>query len=145
MPILLPDDALHREKRRWMMNSTKVLVADDDPILRSVLVDLVNLEDDLNVIGQAQNGSEAVEKTRDLNPDVVLMDMQMPQCNGLEATRLIKAEFPEMKVILLTIHTNELSEAFTVGASKILLKDSPPEDLFKAIRENGINRNFFFH
>lgn len=127
------------------MNSTKVLVADDDPILRSVLVDLVNLEDDLKVIGQAQNGSEAVEKTRNLDPDVVLMDMQMPLCNGLEATRRIKAEFPDKKVILLTIHTNELSEAFTVGASTILLKDTPPENLFKAIRENGINHNSFFH
>jgi DNA-binding NarL/FixJ family response regulator len=105
----------------------------------------VNLEDDLKVIGQAQNGSEAVEKTRNLNPDVVLMDMQMPQCNGLEATRLIKAEFPDKKVILLTIHTNEFSEALTVGANTILLKDTPPEDLFKAIRGNGINGNIIFH
>jgi DNA-binding NarL/FixJ family response regulator len=128
-----------------MMNSKKVLIADDDPILRSVLVDLVNLEDDLSVIGQAQNGNEAIEKTRYLNPDVVLMDMQMPNCNGLEATRIIKNEFPEKKVILLTIHTNELSEALMVGASTILLKDSPPEDLFKAIRGNGVQNNLIFH
>lgn len=127
------------------MNSTKVLVADDDPIIRNSIVDLLNLEDGFRVIGQAQNGAEAVEKTRNLDPDVVVMDMQIPDCNGLEATRLIKTEFPEKKVILLTIHTNELSEALEVGANKVLKKDTPPDDLYNAIRENGVQSAVIFH
>jgi DNA-binding NarL/FixJ family response regulator len=95
------------------------------------------MEDDFRVIGQASDGTEAVEKTRSLNPDVILMDIQMPFCSGLEATRKIKSEFPNKKVIILTVHTDELSEAILAGASSFLLKDSPPEILFNAMRDSN--------
>ena len=127
------------------MNSKKVLIADDDPLVRNGLISLVNMEDDIMVIGQASDGVEAIEKTRMLNPDVVLMDIQMPICDGLEATRKIKTEFPKTKVIILTIHTNELKEAIIAGASCFLLKDSPPEILFKAIRNNELNNGNGVH
>jgi DNA-binding NarL/FixJ family response regulator len=117
-----------------MMNLTKVLIADDDPgVLKSLNV-LVSMEQDFKVIGHARNGVEAIKQARSLNPDVILMDIQMPQCSGLEATKTIKAELPDTKVIILTIHTNELSEAISAGASKYLLKDSPPDVLYSAIR-----------
>lgn len=119
---------------RWYMNLTKVLIADDDPVCRDGLDFLVNTEEDLKVIGHAQDGLEVIAKTKDLNPDVILMDIQMPFCDGVEATRIIKAEYPEMKIIILTIHTNSLSEAIRAGASNYLLKDSPPNVLFDAIR-----------
>jgi len=119
------------------MNSTKVLIADDDPLVRNGLVSLVDMEDGFRVIGQASDGTEAVEKTRSLNPDVILMDIQMPLCGGLEATRKIKSEFPNKKIIILTVHTDELNEAILAGASNFLLKDSPPEILFNAMRESN--------
>jgi DNA-binding NarL/FixJ family response regulator len=124
------------------MNSTKVLIADDDPLVRNGLVSLVDMEDDFRVIGQACDGSEAVEKTRRLNPDVILMDIQMPFCSGLEATRKIKSEFPNKRIIILTVHTNELNEAILAGASNFLVKDSPPEILFSAMRDNDAGNGF---
>jgi len=114
---------------------TKVLIADDDPLMRHVLVYLVSSEDDFEVIGEAQDGEEAIKLTRLFNPDVILMDSQMPHCNGLEATRIIKSEFPETRVIILTIHSNGVKDAIQAGANKFLLKDSPPEILFSAMRE----------
>jgi len=112
----------------------RVLIADDDPEVLKFLNVLISMESDFQVIGQARNGVEAIEQARNLNPDVILMDSQMPFCNGLEATKKIKSELPDTKVIILTIHTNEVSEALTAGASKYLLKDSPPDVLYSAIR-----------
>jgi DNA-binding NarL/FixJ family response regulator len=124
------------------MNSTKVLIADDDPLVRYGLVSLVDMEDGFSVIGQATDGTEAVEKTRSLNPDVILMDIQMPFCNGLEATRKIKSEFPNKKIIIMTVHSEALNEAIVAGASYFLLKDSPPEILFSAIRSQNSSNGF---
>lgn len=112
----------------------RVLIADDDPEVLKFLNVLISMESDFQVIGQARNGVEAIEQARNLNPDVILMDSQMPFCSGLEATKKIKSELPDTKVIILTIHTNEVSEALTAGASKYLLKDSPPDVLYSAIR-----------
>lgn len=120
------------------MNSTKILIADANPLVRKGLELLVDMEKDFKVIGKAVNGTEAIEKTRHLNPDVILMDLHMPYCDGLEATRQIKSEFPETAIIILTVHTNLLKEAIVAGANKFLLKDSPPEILFNAIREISI-------
>jgi DNA-binding NarL/FixJ family response regulator len=116
------------------MNLTRVLIADDDPEVRDGLDFLVNTEEDFKVIGHAQDGLEVIAKTKVLNPDVILMDIQMPFCDGVEATRRIMAEFPNMKIIVLTIHTNSLAEAISAGASNYLLKDSPPNVLYDAIR-----------
>jgi len=119
------------------MIPTKVLIADANPELRNELILLLKLAGEFKVIGQARDGFEVVAKTRSLNPDVVLMDLQMPYCDGLEATRRIKSEFPNTRIIILTIHTNKLGEAINAGANMFLLKDSPPDILFSAIRKSS--------
>jgi two-component system NarL family response regulator len=119
------------------MIPTKVLIADANPELRKELILLLKLAGEFQIIGQARSGVELLAKTRSLNPDVVLMDPQMPDGDGLEATRRIKSEFPNTRIIILTVHTNRLTEALNAGANKFLLKDSPPDILFSAIRQRS--------
>src|SRR3989304_8785640 len=90
----------------------------------------------MEVVGEAQDGAQALDRVRTAKPDVVLMDIHMPVCNGIEATRLIKAERPETKVIALTVsdEDDDLFEAIKSGASGYLLKDLPPEELFALSR-----------
>jgi len=90
----------------------------------------------MEVVGEASDGSQAVEIARSVAPDVVLMDIHMPVCNGVEATRLIKAEHPEVKVVALTVsdEDQDLFEAIKSGAEGYLLKDLRPEELFDLIR-----------
>ena len=116
----------------------RVLIADDQELLRASFRVLVETEPDLRVIGEAGNGIEAVRSARDEQPDVVLMDVRMPDMDGIEATRLI-CESPncgDVRVVILT--TFDLDEyvyaALRAGASGFLLKDSPPADLLRAIR-----------
>ncbi|MEV8632973.1 response regulator transcription factor [Streptosporangium sp. NPDC051023] len=120
-----------------MTEPTRVLVADDQVLLRVGLRMLVETTSDLVVVGEAGTGEQAVELTRELRPDVVLMDVRMPDTDGLEATRRICAERGgEVRVVILT--TFDLDEyvyaALRAGASGFLLKDIPPADLLAAIR-----------
>jgi PAS domain S-box-containing protein len=119
----------------------RILVADDHSMARSALVQVLELVEDFAVVGEAFDGVDALEKTRALRPDVVLMDATMPRLGGLEATRLITAEFPWVRVIGLSMHASQdmepqMSEA---GAACYLQKLSPVEELFAAIR-NVMNR-----
>lgn len=113
----------------------KVLVVDDQTLVRSGISQILSHAPDIDVIGNASNGSEAVDKTLRLRPDVVLMDIRMPGMDGLEATKRIVAERPETKVIMLT--TFELDEyvfgAVRAGASGFLLKDIDPDSLREAV------------
>jgi DNA-binding NarL/FixJ family response regulator len=116
----------------------RVLLVDDEPLLRRSLSIALDHEPDLHVVGQAENGTQAVAQTRLLRPDVVLMDIRMPDGNGIDATRAITAE-PEnhgTRVIVLTMF--EMDEyvhgALTAGASAFLLKDATPDQLTDAIR-----------
>ena len=113
-----------------------VLVVDDQTLVRSGISQILSHAVDIAVVGDAANGSEAVEKTLRLRPDVVLMDVRMPGMDGLEATRRIVAERPETKVIVLT--TFELDEyvfgAVRAGASGFLLKDIDPDSLREAVK-----------
>lgn len=117
------------------MKPVTVLVVDDDPTIRDGLVAILETQADLLPVGEAADGLEAVQLAHNLHPDVVLIDVAMPQMDGLEATRLIKQEAPNTRVIVLTVYPTHLTEAFAAGASRYLLKDSSPRDLMRAIRE----------
>ena len=116
--------------------TVRVLLADDQPLIRAGFRMLLEEQPDITVIGEAADGAEAIRLTRQLRPDVVLMDVRMPGTDGIEATRRIIAETPESRVLVLT--TYDLDEyAFTAlryGASGFLLKDARPADLTDAIR-----------
>jgi DNA-binding NarL/FixJ family response regulator len=114
----------------------RVLVADDQSMVRAGFRMLLADEDDIEVVAEASNGREAVDKAARFDPTVVLMDIRMPELDGLEATRRILAADPEARVLVLT--TFDLDEyvfqALRAGASGFLLKDRPPEELVEAIR-----------
>jgi len=120
-----------------MMSSLiRVLIVDDQRLMRDGLRTLIELETDLDVAGEAANGLEAVSAYRDLEPDIVLMDIQMPNLNGVEATRRIKADWPEANILILTTFDDDeyIFEALRAGASGYLLKDVSGKELASAIR-----------
>ena len=121
--------------------SIKVLLADDHKILREGLISLLKKQHDIELIGEAEDGREAVRKTLELKPDVVIMDIGMPELNGIEATRQIKAALPEVNVIALSIHSDKrfVTGMLKAGALGYLLKDSAFKELVKAI--NAVNDN----
>jgi two-component system response regulator NreC len=118
------------------MNKIRVLLAEDHTIVRKGLRSLLDGEAGIEVIGEAEDGREAVEKVGQLLPDVVLMDITMPSLNGLEATRQIKKRFPEVKVVILTMHANEeyIFQILRAGASGYLVKQAAPTELLSAIQ-----------
>lgn len=119
------------------MKPVTVLVADDDPTIRDGLMAILETQADLLPVGEASDGLQAVQMVRTLHPDVVLMDVGMPGVDGIEATRRIKEESPETRVIVLTVYPIHLSEAFAAGASRYLLKDSSTKELMQAIRDRS--------
>jgi NarL family two-component system response regulator LiaR len=112
------------------------LVTDDHAIVRKGLTALLATERDMKIVGEAQDGQEAVEKAGSLKPDVVLMDLVMPRMDGIEATRKITEAHPEVKVLVLTSFAadDKVFPAVKAGALGYLLKDSSPEELVEAIR-----------
>ena len=122
-----------------------VLLADDHAILRDGIRALLSDESDLVVVGEAEDGRLAVEQTRALRPDVVVMDIGMPLLNGLEATRQIRREHPQTRVLILTMHQNEeyLSQVLAAGASGYVLKQAAGRELVDAIREVARGGAFF--
>jgi DNA-binding NarL/FixJ family response regulator len=118
----------------------RVMVADDHPVVREGLTTMLARESDIEVLGEAQNGREAIEKARELQPDIVLMDLRMPEVDGIEAIRRIKAENPKVKFIILTTYDNDeyIFKGIEAGARAYLLKDAPRSELFKAIK--AVNR-----
>ncbi len=116
--------------------SVRVLLVDDQELIRSGFAMILGAEDDLEVVGQAEDGAIAVERVAELHPDVVLMDVQMPRMDGIEATRQIVAADPAARVLILTTFDDDeyLFEALQAGAGGFLLKNCPPDDLVAAIR-----------
>jgi NarL family two-component system response regulator LiaR len=114
----------------------KVLIVDDHQVVRQGLRTFLELNQDINVIGEAINGEDAIQKVRQLSPHVVLMDLVMPIMDGIEATRQIKARGSSVKVIALTsfAEDDKVFPAIQAGASSYLLKDVSPDELLEAIR-----------
>ena len=118
------------------MDKLRILLADDHTILRDGIRSLLEDESDMTVIGEAEDGHSAVKLVKKLDPDVVLMDIAMPLLNGLEATRQIKRDNPQTKVLILTMHENEeyIRQVLAIGAMGYILKDAAARELLGAIR-----------
>ena len=117
-------------------NSIRILAVDDHPLLRSGIAALLATQADMSVIAEASDGKEAIEKFRAHRPDVTLMDLQMPEMNGLDAMSAILREFPEARIIVLTTYTRdvEVLRAMKVGARAYLLKTLLDKELLDTIR-----------
>lgn len=118
------------------MKPIRVLLADDHKLMRAGIRSLVKEIAGVEVVGEAGNGQQAVKLVEALRPDIVLMDIMMPEMNGLEATKVVVAEFPKVRVIILSMNANEehVLHALRVGASGYLLKNIGPDELEAAIR-----------
>jgi two-component system response regulator NreC len=118
------------------MKKIRVLLAEDHTIVRKGLRSILDAEDSIEVVGEAEDGRAAVEAVEHLRPDVVLMDISMPGLNGLEATRQIKHRAPHIRVLVLTMHTNEkyILQILQAGASGYLVKQAAVEELISAIQ-----------
>ena len=122
----------------------KILLVDDHKIFRDGLRNLINTENDMSVAGEAADGRAALKMTRTLQPDMIIMDITMPDMNGIEATRQVLAESPNIKIIALSMHSDRryVSGMIDAGASGYLLKDCDFEELTKAIRHVAANRMY---
>ena len=119
------------------MEKTYVLVVDDNEAVRQALSVVLNLEKDIQVIGDAKDGEEAVKRASELSPDVVVMDFYLPKMDGLEATKIIKMKDPKVKVLVLSVSEQGVNskKAVEAGVEKWISKSSSPNVLIDAIRE----------
>ncbi len=127
------------------MDRIKLMIVDDHTVVRDGLASMLERQDDFEVVGRASNGLEAVERVPALQPDVILMDLRMPELDGVEAMRRISVERPGTRFIVLTTYDSDqyIFDAIEAGAKGYLLKDTSREELFEAVRavhrgESGI-------
>jgi DNA-binding NarL/FixJ family response regulator len=122
------------------MERLRILLVDDHDLFRKGIARLIDSQPDFEVVGEARDGREALEQAKKLGPDVVLMDIEMPNWNGTEATRRITSDLPQTHVVMLTVSDDDqdLFSAIRAGASGYLLKNVKPEDLFRRLR--GVSR-----
>ncbi|MGD0229726.1 MAG: response regulator transcription factor [Syntrophorhabdales bacterium] len=127
------------------MNKIKVLLADDHTILREGIKSLLESRDNITVVAEVSNGRDAVQKTKDLRPDIVIMDISMPILNGVEATRQIMQECPRCKILVLTMHEDlePVRQTLRAGAAGYLMKKSAASELFEAIEAVCRGEAFF--
>jgi DNA-binding NarL/FixJ family response regulator len=127
------------------MKKTTVLLAEDHMIVREGFRKMLELEDDFEIVGEAQDGRQAVALAKKFRPDVVLMDIAMPLLNGLEATRQILKDFPTAKVLMLSAHSDDayVNNATESGAMGFLLKQTSAHEVCRAIREIQKGKTFF--
>lgn len=113
----------------------RILLVDDHVLFRKGVAALLARRQEMEVVGEASDGLEAITAAREIIPDVILMDIHMPRCNGLEATRIIKREFPHVKIVILTVSDDDqnLFEAIKSGAQGYLLKDLEPTRLYEML------------
>ena len=113
----------------------RVLLVDDHPVVRQGLRKILSTFDEIAIAGEASSGREAIEVARELKPDVVLMDISMPEMNGIEATTILRRDLPEIKVLALSMHENAsyVKQALKAGARGYILKESAPQKLVEAI------------
>ena len=126
------------------MGKIQILIADDHSIVREGLKQLLELEEDFEVVGQASNGVETIEKVKELEPDVLLLDINMPTMNGIKALKKLKEDGLDTKVVILTIHEDKecILETMQIGASGYILIDSDSAIFFKAIRDTYTGESY---
>ena len=127
------------------MNKITVLISDDHPVVRAGLRVLLEAAGDMQVVGEAENGEQAVQRTKRLRPDVVLLDLAMPLLNGVEAARQITTEVSSSKVLMLSMYTDEqqVQQAMDAGATGYLSKQAAGNDLLRAVRKTREGIAFF--
>ncbi|KZZ84683.1 MULTISPECIES: response regulator transcription factor [Bacillaceae] len=122
----------------------RILLADDHPVVRRGLGFFLSMQKDMEIAGEASNGAEALHLAGELKPDIILMDLSMPEMDGVQATKAIKADFPKMKILILTSYADQdhVIPAIEAGASGYQLKDVEPGELAQSIRAilNGENK-----
>lgn len=116
------------------MDEIRILIADDHPLIREGLRRIIELDPQLKVVEEVGDGQGAINQARQLAPDMILMDLKMPGTDGIEASRVIRREFPEIRIIILTVaEDDDMMEVIRAGACGYLLKDVEPNELLKAI------------
>jgi len=127
------------------MEKIRILLADDHALVRSGLIRLLEPNKDILVVGEAEDGEEAIRKTKELKPDVVVIDLSMPKINGIEAAKIISKECPESRVLVLTMHENEeyVYQIFRSGANGYILKNANRNEITTAIRAVAKGERFF--
>lgn len=135
--------------RRILSNKTgmkklSVVLAEDHETVRKGIKLLINEQSDMEVVGEANNGDEIIELVQKLNPDIVVMDISMPQTNGLRASKKLKRNFPDIKVLMLTRHKDNgyVQQLIQAGVSGYVLKQSAPSELLNAIRVVGAGNSY---
>src|SRR5215471_2052379 len=141
----LAESRLRAKMQKVSAKKIKILVADDHPVVRKGLQSCLARQDRLKVVGEASDGDEALKKTRELSPDVVLMDISMPRMNGLAVTELIRKEASKVKVLVLSVHNNRdyIFRIIQAGAHGYVSKEASPEELLKAIESVYEGEAFF--
>lgn len=126
-------------------SKVRILVADDHALIREGLRKVLEMEDDLVVVGESHDGPSTLERVRETQPDVVTLDVSMPGMSGLEVARRLREEFPSLKIIILTVHDDQacLLDAVRAGGQAYLLKDSEPAHLIEAIRAVHAGGTYF--
>ena len=123
----------------------RLLLVDDHPVVRKGIRSCLEALDHIEIVDEAVDGKEAVAKAKQLTPDIVMMDIDMPNMNGLDATKSIRAELPDTKVLILSVHTNKhyVLQIIQSGAQGYVLKDTQPAELAKAIEAIDNGQPFF--
>eukprot|EP01136_Pigoraptor_vietnamica_P011686 Opistho-1_new@50852 len=127
------------------MNPITVLLADDHDVVRKGMKMLLEDEESVKVIGEASDGLDAIEKVKALSPNVVILDLTMPKMTGIEAAKIISEEYPEVRILIFSMHNNReyIINSVENGASGYLLKDTGKEELMRAINVVSEGRKYF--
>lgn len=122
----------------------KIILADDHALVRTGLKRLIDDVDGLSIIGEAENGRDAVQRVKELNPDVAILDINMPELNGIQATEILRRDYPELKIIIISMHSDELfpQRLLKAGANAYLTKDSEIQEISHAIHEVMQERSY---
>ena len=123
---------------------TRIIIADDHDLFVEGLSELLSRQPDIELSGQARDGLQVVEQTSLLKPDIVLMDIAMPRMNGIKASQQIRAKFPDVKILILSMHNNRelITESLKAGANGYILKDCTSEELYEAVK--SVMQGYFY-